>query len=107
MRIFGLILLFVIAAPSFSVAAVPSVYTNENYIGSVHEEPAEFYLDGWGGFYGTTVSGRLFTQKPVANSEGVRLHRFQIDEAYFYISDKGAIWADSDLVALSIYWTLV
>jgi len=33
----------------------------------------------------------------------VRLHRFSIDEAYFYISSVGLITAPNDLVALSIY----
>lgn len=106
MRIFLLTFLLALSVPFLSVAAVPSVYTNDNFIDSTHEEPAEFYLDGWGGFYGTTISGRLFTQKPVTNKEGIKLHKFQIDEAYYYISDKGTIWADTDLIALSIYWTL-
>lgn len=87
-------------------AEVPAVYTNANYINSTHEEPADFYNDGWGGFYGHTVTGRLFTQTPVTNDENIRLHKFVIDEAFFYISDRGTIWADSDLMAVSIYLTL-
>ncbi|MCA9355202.1 hypothetical protein KC865_01465 [Candidatus Kaiserbacteria bacterium] len=107
MRLFLVTFGFFIVSPTLAFAKVPDIYTNENYINSTHDEPATFYLDGWGGFYGTTISGRLFTQKPVTNTEGVRLHKFQIDQAYYYVSDKGTIWAGSDLEALSIYWTLV
>lgn len=92
--------------PQFSWAGVPAVYTNANYVDSIHEEPADFYNDGWGGFYGHTASGRLFTQTPVTNDENIRLHKFMIDEAFFYISNKGTIWAESDLAAVSIYLTL-
>lgn len=102
----GIFMLAVFAWPQFSWAEVPAVYTNANYINSTHEEPADFYNDGWGGFYGHTVSGRLFTQMPVTNDENVRLHKFMIDEAFFYVSDKGPIWAESDLVAVSIYLVL-
>lgn len=105
--IFGLSLIVsVIFSPQPSVAAVPELYTNANYIDSTQEEPVSFFNDGWGGFYGYTTSGRLFTQTPVANDVNLRLHKFAIDEAYFYISDKGPIFADSDLAAVSIYFSI-
>jgi len=83
--------------------AVPDVYTNANYHTSTHEQPLDFARDGQGGFYGHTTSGRLFTQTKIINSLGIDFYKFSIDEAFFYMSDKGQIWADSDLAAISIY----
>ncbi len=82
-------------------------YTNKNFWTAEHEAPAWFEADGNGGFYGETVAGNTFTQKPVTNSFNIKLHKFSIDAAYFYISDRGVIKAPNDLMALSIYFTLV
>ena len=92
--------------PTVVFGAVPDVYTNNNYLTSTHEQPLDFISDGKGGFYGHTTSGRVFTQMPVINALHIKLHRFAIDEAFFYISDKGQIWADTDLAAVSIYLTM-
>ena len=93
-----------IVFPSVLLAeTAPERYTNENFLTSYHEAPQSFQTDGSGGFYGFTVSGRLFTQTPVANAYNIRLHRFSIDEAYFYISDRGVIFASSDISAVSMY----
>jgi hypothetical protein len=89
--------------PSLTFAAIPKVYTNDNFQSSTHEPPATFASDGAGGFYGTTISGRTFTQTKVSVATGIRLQKFSIDEAYFYMSDKGEIWAETDLGALSKY----
>lgn len=81
-----------------------------NYAGeffaSSHEAPAWFEIDNQGGFYGETTSGTVFTQKPINNNVSLRLHKFVIGPAYFYISDKGIIRAENDLSAISIYFTL-
>ncbi len=82
-------------------------YTNQNFWTTEHEAPAWFEADGQGGFYGETVAGTAFTQKPITNSFNIKLHKFSIDAAYFYISDRGVIQAPNDLMALSIYFTLV
>ena len=92
--------------PSVTFAAVPDVYTNENYESSTHEPPASFVRDGAGGFYGQTISGRPFTQTKIDNNLDIRLYRFSIDEAYFYISDRGQIWAENDLAAVSMYFLM-
>ena len=84
-------------------AAIPSVYTNANYLTSEHDQPLNFEQDAFGNFFGQTVTGKYFTQTNILNSYGVKLHRFAIDEAFFYITDKGTIKADSDITALSIY----
>ena len=84
-------------------AAIPVVYTNENFFTSKHDAPVSFERDAFGNFSGVTESGKLFTQRPVVTDIQVRLHRFAIDEAYFYVSSLGIILADSDTTALSIY----
>jgi hypothetical protein len=81
----------------------PATYTNSNYVDSYHEMPASFTMDQEGNFSGFTVTGRLFSQTNVPNSLGIRLQKFAIDEAYFYVSDRGEIHAANDLVAISIY----
>lgn len=92
------------AVPIFAGAFyVPTLYTNANYIESYHEAPQSFTLNDDGSFTGLTVGGRIFSQANVANDYNVRLQKFVIDEAFFYVSDKGDIYADNDLTALSIY----
>ncbi len=96
--LFVLVVLFPYSTDAF--------YDMNNFWTSVHEAPAWFESDGVGGFYGATVAGTLFTQNPVLIDSGVRMHKFAIGEAFFYISDKGVIRAENDLRALSIYFTL-
>lgn len=94
-----------LALADVAYAAVPETYTNDNFWSSTHDVPVKFWQDELGNFYGFTESGKIFTQVNIANDFGVRLQKFSIDEAYFYISDKGIIKADDDLSALSIYLT--
>jgi len=101
--ILTLLITLCLAVPSLSLA----YYTPENFtLNGTHSPPASFSLDGTGGFFGLTADGNLFTQKPIVNSKNVRLHKFSINKAYFYISDRGTFLASSDLVALSIYYSL-
>jgi hypothetical protein len=97
--------ILLLGALSLPVTAA-AFYTNQNFWTTAHEAPAWFESDGAGGFYGETEEGTMFTQKPVTNSFNIKLHKFSIDAAYFYISDKGVIKAPNDLIALSIYFTL-
>lgn len=87
-------------------AAVPMVYSNDNFYTAEHDAPVSFSRDAFGNFSGHTVSGKLFTQTAVVSDIHVRLQRFSIDSAYFYISSYGLITATSDLEALSIYLAL-
>lgn len=89
--------------PQFTYAAIPVVYTNDNYWSSEHDQPAQLFRTTNGDFYGFTNTGKYFTQTSIANEYNVRLNKFTIDKAYFYITDRGVIKADSDLAALSIY----
>ncbi|MCA9361646.1 hypothetical protein KC845_03775 [Candidatus Kaiserbacteria bacterium] len=105
MKIFILNTLVFLIFPVFSLAA-PIHYTNENFTtDGKHDRPLSFQADGTGGFYGVTVSGMTFTQTPISNIYGIKLHKFSIGQAYFYMSDKGEIVAKNDLVALSIYFS--
>lgn len=99
--IFGITLV-----PFFASANTPApLYTNETYFALEHEKPAFFVGDGMGGFTGMTESNRPFFQRNILNALDVKLHRFEIDSAFFYISDRGIIYANDDVAALSIYLT--
>jgi len=91
----------------FNVSIARGFYTNENFHSTPHSAPAWFTPDSNGGFHGETLSGSVFTQRPITNSLGIRLHKFQIDDAFFYVSDRGIIYAQSDVVALSMYLTRI
>ncbi len=89
--------------PGIVSAAIPDTYTNDNYHTSEHDKPLSFNVDSLGNAEGITETGKKFTQRNVSNSYGIRLQKFTIDQAFFYISDQGVIFADSDLEAISIY----
>lgn len=81
-------------------------YTNGNLMSTPHEQPVYFTGDQTNGFWGYTESGRTFTQTPIENDLGFRIHKFAIDDAFFYITDRGIINAPNDLTALSMYFTI-
>ncbi len=97
------LILFCFLPVSASAFTVPETYTNSNFFDSYQDEPQSFTRDELGNFSGVTNSGKLFTQQYVVTSISVRLQRFSIDKAFFYISDQGIISADSDIQALSVY----
>jgi hypothetical protein len=99
----GLLVALLILTPGFSEAAIPALYTNDNFWTSEHDKPLSFSVDAFGNFEGVTETGKVFYQKTVENTRSVRLQRFSIDEAFFYISDKGIIIANSDEEALTKY----
>lgn len=84
-------------------AAIPETYTNDNFFTSEQDTPVSFAQDTFGNFSGYTLTGKYFTQRAVVSDIHVRLQRFDIEEAHYYISSLGLIMADSDTVALSIY----
>ncbi len=79
------------------------LYTQENIHYAYHEAPKSFSFDENGQAVGETISGIPFRQRNIVNDSNIRLQRFEIGLAYWYVSDKGVIWANSDLEALSIY----
>ncbi len=83
-------------------------YTNSNIVLTPHPEPETFTVSECGEIFGLTVSGISFYQRNISN-DITRLQRFRIQEAWWYISDRGIIgFGDglSDIQALSIYLTL-
>jgi hypothetical protein len=70
------------------------------------DKPLWFAFDTTGGMYGATESGYTFSQTPVLLDVAVRMQKFTIGAASYYISDRGIIDAPSDLAALSIYLSL-
>jgi len=80
------------------------IYTNANILTSPSPIPESFYVTEQREAFGTTTEGIPFSQTNIVN-EVTRLQKFQIQEAYWYISDRGEIWADTDTQALSIYLT--
>jgi len=97
-------LLAILVSPA--AANIPAVYTNDNIWTSTHDTPVTINLDAEGNFYGETETGKVYRQTNIENSLGIRLHKFSIDEAFWYVSDRGIIEAPSNVVALSIYLTL-
>ncbi len=97
--------LLTLALLSLTLAPFPSAafYTTDNFtLAGEHVAPASFSADGAGGFFGTTEDGRTFTQQPLGADFGVKLHKFVIDDAFFYICKHGAFKASGDLAAISI-----
>jgi len=97
----GVILFF--SSLSAQAAEIPETYTNDNFWSSAHDQPVSFSQDIEGNFSGITVTGKIFTQTNITNSADIRLQRFAIDKAFFYVSDKGIIVASSNAKALSVY----
>lgn len=101
-----LVLTFVVAC-SLPYHTYAFTYDAENIHNVYHEAPSEFTVDANGDAFGTTVSGMAFRQYSVANEYNIRLQRFAIGTTGWYVSDRGIIWADNDLTALSIYLSRV
>ncbi|MGM0629348.1 MAG: hypothetical protein ACQESA_02890 [Patescibacteria group bacterium] len=80
-------------------------YTNSNIIITPHPTPDTFTVTESGETFGLTESGVSFSQTNISN-DTTRLQKFVIQEAWWYISDKGIIGYGegiSDIQALSIY----
>ena len=104
---FIVVLLLVVAlTPVSAVMAAEQTYTATTFFSVPHTKPAWFAATNDGGFIGETVDGYTFRHSIVPNTSGIKLHQFAIGTASFYITDKGIITADSDLMAVSIYLTL-
>jgi hypothetical protein len=84
-------------------ATIPATYTNENIWTATHDVPVSFVQDPVGNFSGYTQTGKYFSQTIITNALAIPLMRFSIDQAFFYVSDKGVIIATNDTQALSVY----
>ena len=99
-NLFLVIITIYLFAPATTQAFL---YTPENIHTAYQEVPSTFSFNTNGEAVGATISGIPFRQRNITNTLGVRLQRFEIGLAYWYVSDRGVIWANSDLEALSIY----
>ena len=68
-------------------------------------KPVDFYFNQDGEAFGMLEDGSTFSQTNVVIDPRIRLQKFQWGSMFWYISDKGVIFADSGLQALSIYLT--
>ena len=97
-----------LATTTIALAITASVMCNNTNIDTSPRctaPPAWFIVNPDGSAFGELESGVTFTQSNIAN-DLTRLQRFQLEEAYWFISDKGDIKAESDIEALSIYLSL-
>ncbi len=83
-------------------------YSNDSINTLKHSEPESFSVNKEGEVHGVTSDGIVFTQTNVSK-ELPRLQKFKVDQAWWYISDKGIIGYGeglSKIEALSIYLEL-
>ncbi len=69
-------------------------------------KPVDFWFNQEGEAFGTLEDGTSFSQINIATDLGIRLQKFQWGDLFWYVSDRGVIYADCDLQALSIYLAL-
>jgi len=70
--------------------------------------PVDWFLgDRENGFYGQLTSGVTFRQGPILSDRGVFLHKITIEDAFWYLDEKGSFFAESDLQALSVHVTRI
>lgn len=79
--------------------------SNYNYAHSKRcTAPVDYFVvEENGEAWGYLTSGVPFTQHNISNDLGVRLQKFTLEDAYWYVTDKGDIHAESDIQALSVY----
>ena len=82
-------------------------YTNDNIDYIYHQPPVWFVQETSGNWVGETEGGHAFRQVVIENDLQVRMQKFVIGSAFWYVTDRGVIFADHDLAAVSIYfsWT--
>lgn len=84
-------------------------YTNDNIVLVPHPEVASFNVMDIDTISGVTDNDGITFSQISINNDTTRLHRFQIQEAWWYVSDRGIIGYGegiSEIQALSIYLTL-
>lgn len=106
--LFAVFLAVFIFSPSLLDASV--IYTNESIALLSHSNPEyeSLTVSPEGEMQGITSDGIAFYQNNIIN-DTTRLQKFIIQDAWWYISDKGIIgYGDgiSDLQALSIYLSM-
>lgn len=92
--------------PTLTVIGVTAAVlcTNANYDNSLRcQAPVDtFIVEENGEAWGHLTNGIPFTQKNIIN-DYTRLQRFQMENYFYFVTDRGTIEAESDLEALSVY----
>ena len=96
----GIILISAAAFPVFTHAELPEIY---NLYSGDHNPKLYLHESGSCDAFGYIIGEKHFRKYIVKASNGIELYRFAANEEKFYMSDKGFISADSDLLAISIY----
>ena len=78
-----------------------------SFVFAYQPKPISFWFNPAGEAFGELEYGLTFSQTNVATDLGIRLQKFQWGKEFWYISDKGVIYADYDLQAFSIYLTIL
>lgn len=87
-----------------TMVSVLIVCTNANFEHSPRcNAPVDYFIvEDNGEAWGYLNNGIPFTQTNVVNNV-TRLQKFQLERAFWYISDKGDFQAADDITALSVY----
>ena len=87
-----------------TILTVAILCSNANmYTSPRCQSPVDYFVvNEDGSSWGALTSGVTFTQSNIVN-DVTRLQVFRAENMHYYVSDKGIIYADSDLQALSIY----
>ncbi len=99
---FLLALFISLVFPIVSLAAVSCDNNNWQYSERCIVSPASFTVKENGEVFGETKNGILFSQTNVINGY-THMQKFEMESVYWYISDRGIIYAENDSRALSIY----
>lgn len=102
----GLLLLLSLLLPILfhaDILTASTITSNGHFPREVKSAPLHLETDAFGRISGYTAGGDLVRQSKITEAEDAYLHRIDIDNTFFYVSDRGVITADSDTIALSIY----
>jgi len=96
----------------FTTSIAVVLWNNNNFHTTPHPEVAYFEIVNEE-TVGTLVDGTEFTQKNVLDNLGVKFQKFEMQNEYHWVTDRGIIWgenmagmypqASNDLQAMSIY----
>jgi hypothetical protein len=87
---------------TFVTVAILCNNLNFNYSPRCQAPVDYFVVEENGEAWGYLTNGIPFTQTNVVN-EVTRLQKFQMEDYFHYVTDKGDVTAENDLQALSIY----
>ncbi len=69
-----------------------------------HPAPKDFQVNSEGEIFGKLEDGSKFSQTNIFSEP--RIQKFTWEDGFWYVSDKGIIYADGDMEALSTYLSM-